>query len=263
MPCPGILRADSFPISLSTEKRDGARWQSDCPVTTDYVRCLISQENATQDNRVEMYRHKISMILFLFLITTPAFSWAWQGQVVGVSGGDSVTVLHDGRNEKIRLYGIYCPEHQQDFSQKAKEFTSKMVFGKIIEVRPMATDRYGRTVGIVNIGEKSLNEELVKAGLAWVYMQNCKESFCSRWKKFQDDARRAKLGLWCDPNPTPPWDRSKKKSKEANYLHGDTVTHVFHAPGCEKYNCRNCIVPFKTKDQAIRAGYKPCELCNP
>ncbi len=210
-----------------------------------------------------MSRHKISMILILILILTPASLWAWQGKVVGVSDGGTITVSHDGKNEKVRLYGIYCPEHRQDFSREAKEFTSKMVFGEIVEVKPMDTDRYGRTVGMVSIDEKSLNEELVRAGLAWVYTDYCRESFCRRWKKFQEDARRTKLGLWSLPNPVPPWDRSMRRSKEANYLHGDTVTHVFHAPGCEKYNCRNCIVPFKTRDQAIRAGYRPCELCNP
>jgi endonuclease YncB( thermonuclease family) len=226
-----------------------------------------------------MRRQKISLVLFLVLIFIPALSWAWQGKVVGVSDGDTITVLHDGKVEKIRLYGIDCPEHRQDFSQEAKKFTSRTVFGKTVEVKPIDTDRYGRTVGIVSIDEKSLNEELVKAGLAWVYIQYCKESFCNRWEKSQEDAKKAKSGLWSTQNPTPPWkfrqgekssenklpspSNSKRRSKEANYLHGDTVTHVFHTPSCKDYNCRNCIVPFKTKNQAIRAGYRPCELCNP
>jgi len=226
-----------------------------------------------------MSRHRVSMVLFLVLILLPASSWAWQGKVVGISDGDTITVLHEGKNKKVRLYGIDCPEHRQDFSRKAKEFTSKMVFGKTIEVKPMDTDWYGRTVGIAGIDGKSLNEELVKAGLAWVYTQYCKVSFCSQWEGFQEDARKAKIGLWSVPNPVPPWEfrqgkkssendqpspsKSKRRSKEANYLHGDTLTHVFHAPGCKNYNCRTCIVPFKTKEQAIRAGYRPCELCNP
>jgi endonuclease YncB( thermonuclease family) len=109
------------------------------------------------------------MILILILILTPASLWAWQGQVVGVPDGGTITVSHDGKNEKVRLYGIYCPEHRQDFSQEAKEFTSKMVSGEFVEVKPMDTDRYGRTVGMVSIDEKSLNEELVRAGLAGVY----------------------------------------------------------------------------------------------
>ncbi len=226
-----------------------------------------------------MRRQKISLVLFLALIFIPALSWAWQGKVVGVSDGDTITVLHDGRGEKVRLYGVECPEHRQDFSRKAKEFTSERVFGKTVEVKPIGTDRYGRMVGIVTIDDKSLNEELVKAGLAWVYIQYCKEFFCNRWEKSQEDAQKAKSGLWSTPNPIPPWkfrqeekssenkapssSNSKRRSKEANYLHGDTVTHIFHTPGCKDYNCRNCIVPFKSRNQAIRAGYRPCELCNP
>ena len=49
---------------------------------------------------------------------------------------------------------------------KAKQFTSEMVFGKIIEVEPVDIDRYGRTVGIVRIEGVILNEELVREGFA-------------------------------------------------------------------------------------------------
>jgi len=219
------------------------------------------------------------MILLLVLVLPPALSWAWQGKVIGVSAGNIITVLHEGKSEKVLLYGIDCPEHRQGFSWKAKEFTSKIVFGKTVEVDPLNTDQYGRIVAIVSVDEKFLNEELLKMGLAWVYTQYCDVPYCSWWKRLQEDAAKDKIGLWSIPNPTPPWEfrqdarsseneqpspsHSKKKSKEANYLHGDTVTHVFHSPDCKDYNCRSCIVPFKTRDQAIRAGYRPCDLCNP
>lgn len=134
----------------------------------------------------------------------------WQGKVVGVSDGDTITVMHDGSGVKIRLYGVDTPESHQDFGQKAKRFTSDLVFGKTVEVRPVDTDRYGRMVGEVFVGGGSLNGELVRAGLAWVYRQYCKTSQCSEWSRFEDDARKDRRGFWSVPNPTPPWEYRKE-----------------------------------------------------
>ena len=39
--------------------------------------------------------------LFIFLLPSPV--WAWTGKVVGISDGDTITVLHNGQPEKIRL----------------------------------------------------------------------------------------------------------------------------------------------------------------
>jgi len=122
-------------------------------------------------------------------------------------------MMHDGKGEKIRIYGIDCPEGHQDFGSRAKHFTSDMVFGKMVDVKRMDTDRYGRTVGVVSIDGKTLNEELLKSGMAWFFTKYCKESFCGQWKQYEERARSGKVGLWSMPNPIPPWDfRQAKKS---------------------------------------------------
>lgn len=65
---------------------------------------------------------KLTIICFVAfaLLGSPAFSKEWTGKVVGVTDGDTVTVLHDGVPQKVRLSGIDCPEKSQDFGQKAK-----------------------------------------------------------------------------------------------------------------------------------------------
>jgi endonuclease YncB( thermonuclease family) len=76
---------------------------------------------------------KISKNVFIYLLPLlliPSLSFVWQGKVVGVPDGDTITVMHDGRGEKIRMFGIDCPEKHQDFGQKAKKFTSNMAYGK-------------------------------------------------------------------------------------------------------------------------------------
>ena len=125
---------------------------------------------------------RFRMILIPFvLVLIPISSWAWSGKVVKVADGDSITVLRNKTQVKIRPYGIDCPERGQAFGKKAKQFTSKMVYGKVVEVEVMDTDRYGRTVALVAVNKQILNEELLKAGYAWVYYQYCHEIICHAW----------------------------------------------------------------------------------
>jgi len=64
----------------------------------------------------------------------PIYSLAWSGQVVGISDGDTITVLNRGKGEKIRLYGIDAPEMGQDFSKKAKWFLSDLIFSNMLKL---------------------------------------------------------------------------------------------------------------------------------
>jgi len=64
------------------------------------------------------------------------------GKVVGVSDGDTITVLENRTQHKIRLYGIDCPERRQDFGTRARQFVSDMVFGKQVRVVKHDVDRY-------------------------------------------------------------------------------------------------------------------------
>lgn len=144
----------------------------------------------------------------ILLVCLPALSSAWSGLVVGVSDGDTITVMHEGKGEKIRLYGVDCPEKKQAFGKKAKQFTSDMVFKKTVHVTPVNKDRYGRTIAWITHSGKVLNEELLKAGLAWHYKQYSKEQ---KLTKLEDCARQKRVGLWSDPYAVPPWEFRRSK----------------------------------------------------
>lgn len=73
---------------------------------------------------------KIILLLFLF----PSLSFAFE-KVVGISDGDTISVMRDGKVQKVRLAGINAPEKKQAFGNRAKKFTSYLVFGKFVEVR--------------------------------------------------------------------------------------------------------------------------------
>lgn len=115
-------------------------------------------------------------------------------------------MLVNNEQIKIRLHGIDCPEKSQDFGNVAKEFLSTLVFGKTVSVKKLDTDRYGRTIGMVLIDSVNVNEELLKAGLAWHYKYYDKSLL---WAKLEETARKEKKGLWSMPNPIPPWDFRK------------------------------------------------------
>ena len=104
------------------------------------------------------------LVFYLSLLTSIALA-DFTGRVVGVTDGDTIKVLHNGKAEKIRLHGIDCPEKGQPFGSKAKQFTSELVFGKTVTVHVTDMDRYGRTVADVVLPDgRVLNRELVAAG---------------------------------------------------------------------------------------------------
>jgi len=74
---------------------------------------------------------------------------SFTGRVVGVTDGDTIKVLVDKREIKVRLYGIDCPESKQAVGTKAKKFTSNLAFGKPVTVQSKGEDRDGRALGYV------------------------------------------------------------------------------------------------------------------
>ena len=135
------------------------------------------------------------------------------GKVTAIKDGDTFEVLFDGEAERVRLAEIDCPESQQAFGQRAKQFASDLCFGKTVTVSAAGKrDRYGRVVGtVVTAGGVNVNEALVKAGYAWHY-----KSYSSNAQLgvYENEARQKQLGLWADKNPTAPWEWRKNKREK-------------------------------------------------
>jgi len=146
---------------------------------------------------------KKTFIVLILFILYPATLLAWSGECVAVTDGDTIKVMHEGKAEKIRLYGIDCPEKKQAFGKKAKTFASELVFKKVVEVKPLNKDRYGRTIAWVYVGDKCLNEELLKTGLGWHYKRYSKDKSLAI---LEEEAKVMKVGLWSDPHSVPPWE---------------------------------------------------------
>lgn len=144
-----------------------------------------------------------TLLAFALWIAAPAS--ALEGKVVGVQDGDTLTVLDATKSQhRIRLAEIDAPESKQAFGQRAKQALSKLCFGKHAEIRNTSADRYQRVVGTVYCDGVNANSELVRQGMAWVYVQYASKS--SPLFALEKGARANKLGLWADPHATSPWE---------------------------------------------------------
>ncbi|HEY8514849.1 MAG TPA: thermonuclease family protein [Candidatus Binatia bacterium] len=136
-------------------------------------------------------------------LATPALAASFRGRVVKIRDGDTIDVLRDRTAVKVRVFGVDAPERGQPYSARAKSFTADLVGNREVRVEVKEVDRYGRIVGEVLLDDgRSLGPELVRAGLAWHYRRYSKDPELAR---LEEEARRARRGLWADPKPTPPW----------------------------------------------------------
>jgi len=60
-----------------------------------------------------------------------------------------------------------------------------------------------------------------------------------------------------------PAEPSSPPEQQTVTYHGNVGSQVFHKPGCKYYDCKGCTASFKSRDEAVKAGYKPCKVCNP
>jgi micrococcal nuclease len=79
----------------------------------------------------------VASLLALFMVVAPAMAADFKAEVIRVLDGDTIEVLHEKKPERIRLYGIDCPEKGQAFGQKAKQATSSLLFGKDVRIETM------------------------------------------------------------------------------------------------------------------------------
>lgn len=149
-------------------------------------------------------KHIRIALLLVLVLGLAAFSADFSGTVVGITDGDTIDVLRNRRQIRVRLHGIDAPERGQAFSERAHQFTAQLAFRKTVTIRVLDTDRYGRTVAEVILADgRILNHELVKAGFAWWYRDYAPNDHNLRL--LEEDARRNRLGLWQHKEPIPPW----------------------------------------------------------
>lgn len=146
-------------------------------------------------------------------------------EVIGVSDGDTLTILHDRRPVKIRLGNIDAPEKKQPFGERSKQSLARLCFGKSVTYRQQTLDRYKRVVAVVYCDGVDVNRRQVELGMAWVYPQYNRDRLLPL---VELNARFKAQGLWQDANPVPPWEF--RRTKKSNPTHNPGATRRYEFP---------------------------------
>lgn len=163
------------------------------------------------------------------LSALPVFAETLVGRVVGVSDGDTITVLDARKNQhRVRLAGIDAPEKGQPFGSRAKQSLSSLSFGKAVRVEWYKVDRYRRIIGTVWVSPEhsgcavtpncpktvDTSLEQISAGLAWHYVKYAHEQPLeerNRYVRAEREARKNKVGLWAEPGAIAPWEWRRRR----------------------------------------------------
>ena len=137
----------------------------------------------------------------LLLIMLYASLFALSGKVVSIHDGDTITILQNKTQIKVRLFGIDAPELKQPYGKKSKQFLANLIAGEVVEVEENGKDRYKRTIGTIYLNGADINAQMVANGYAWAYRK-----FSKKYTPQESKAKSQKLGLWQDKEPVPPWE---------------------------------------------------------
>lgn len=145
-----------------------------------------------------------------------------RGVIVHVSDGDTADFRsYEGKELRLRFFGIDAPESSQEFGAESRRYTTQRLLKQPVEVFPQYDDQYGRSVAMVFLNGKDFCLELIAKGYAW------------HWARYYDNleyaramsqAQASKVGLWgaaasAGYDPIPPWEYRKshpRRSKKTN-----------------------------------------------
>jgi endonuclease YncB( thermonuclease family) len=111
----------------------------------------------------------VRITLLAWLVMTSAHAEILTGHVVGISDGDTITVLVARQEVRVRLADIDAPESKQAFGSRSKQALSDLCFQKDARLETQGKDRYGRMIATVHCAGRNANAEQVWQGMAWVF----------------------------------------------------------------------------------------------
>ncbi len=123
---------------------------------------------------------------------------------MSIHDGDTLTVVIDRRQVRVRLTDIDAPELGQPFGTRSRQSLSEMCFGKQAMLEVRGQDRYRRTLARVTCAGTDASAEQVRRGYAWTFTRYARSS--SPLYALENEARMNHRGLWADPASIPPWE---------------------------------------------------------
>ena len=154
-----------------------------------------------------MFKRTTTALLVLILLVSASYgkSNTYINDVVCsyVVDGDTFKIYSPALGKQVvRIWGIDAPEKKQKFGDKATSFLSSLIVEKPLRLIVKSKDKYGRFVCQVFHEDMDIGLVMVRMGFAWHYVSITKNKALAN---AQAEAKRQQLGLWADPDPTPPW----------------------------------------------------------
>ncbi len=208
----------------------------------------------------------LNKTLFLsFLLPFLCFSciaFAQTYQVSKVIDGDTIELSN---GDRVRYIGIDTPEFRNGipdpYAQEAYEANKKLVEGKEVqlELDVQKRDKYGRILAYVYVGDLFVNAWLIENGYAQIMTIPPNITHQELFLALQTKAREENRGLWGLETT-----QANKEEVEYPYI-GNRNSMKFHHYYCDsvKDMKEKNKVYFKTREEAIEAGYVPCKRCRP
>ena len=176
-------------------------------------------------------------------------------RVVGIIDGDTIELTG---GDRLRLLAIDCPEKGEPFYDSAKAFLTGLILGQNIGINysHRHRDGYGRLLGYVYLDSLSASREILRLGLAHLYLFEDNLSDKAQIDQMlaaQNEAIAAGRGIWSVKHRPEPYYLARKGSFR------------FHRPGCR--SLRNSppeeLIRFESRLDPFRQGYSPCRNCKP
>ena len=181
-----------------------------------------------------------------------------------VVDGDTI-YLDNG--EKVRFVGVNTPERGVEGYIASKNFVQKLCLGKTVGLDiddSKHNDRYGRTLAVVIVDGKNLNEMLLKEGLAEIMYMPPSEFYPYNWADSNTHVADTHSTSSSSVSSQTSDSSSSSSSGSGSYV-ANANTGKFHHSSCSsvaKMSEGNKVY-LSSRDDAINQGYVPCKLCNP
>ena len=181
------------------------------------------------------------------------------GVCTQVVDGDTL-YLESG--EKVRLVGVNTPERGVEGYIASKNFLQKFCLNKEIGLdvdKAKNKDKYGRTLAVVIVGGKNVNEMLLKEGLAEIMYIPPSEFYPYNWAGPSTHI----------PDSYKTYTHTQKDTSSSSGSSGKYIANSnsgkFHKSTCKwgQKTAEHNRVYFTNRDAAISQGYIPCKMCNP
>jgi micrococcal nuclease len=134
----------------------------------------------------------------------------YQAIVYSIHDGDTLTILHAGHREKIRLHACDSPElavpgkwPDQPGGYEATAALIHLIMGQTVTIIPNGTESYHRMVADIHFQNFDVCEEMLREGEA---MADPRYTHDTRLFAAQDEAAKEKRGLWKDRAVICPWE---------------------------------------------------------